>query len=80
MIYYGNKMDVVRFATELQLLSNEAWQSTTITRVDTSGAYSVSIATDMLSADTVEKLAQTYSLRPTVICLPSTPVGKFRRK
>lgn len=80
MIYYGNKMDVVQFATALQLISPESWLSTIATRVGTSGDYSVSVATDTLSAGTVEKLAQTYSLRPIVTLPGNILAGRFQQK
>lgn len=67
MIFYGNKMDCVQFATDLQIALPDAWLSTTITRVGTSGVYSVSTAIDGLSDDTVEKMARTCSLRDTPI-------------
>lgn len=80
MIYYGNKMDVVAFATALQLLSESAWQSTTITRVAKSGVYSVSIATGTLSEDTVKTTAQNYSLQLTNTSPRNTRGGLSLRK
>ena len=80
MIYYGAKMDVVRFATALQAFSENAWQSTTITRVGKSEVYCVSTAIDGLSDGIVEKQAQTCSLRPTVTSQEITPVSVFQRK
>jgi hypothetical protein len=80
MIFYGNKMDVVRFATALQLRSASAWQSTTITHLGSSEVYSVFIVTDTLSADIVEKEAQNFSLRPTNISAAITRAGLSRIK
>jgi hypothetical protein len=80
MIFYGSKMDVVRFATALQLLSKDVWPSITITHLYKSEVYSVSIATDTLSVDTVEKEAQNYSLRPTATLPKNTQVGLHRVK
>lgn len=80
MKFYGPKMDVVQFATALQLHSPDVWQSTTITRVGSSEVYSVSIATGILSEDIVKKEAQIYSLRLTNTSPASTPVSKFLRK
>lgn len=65
MIFYGSKMGVVGFATALQKLSENAWQSTTITRVGKSEVYSVSTAIDGLSDVIVEEQAMLFSLRPT---------------
>lgn len=72
MIFYGSKMDVVRFATEVQQSLEKDLPLTTITRVGKSEVYSVSIVTDGLSEDTVENLAQTCSLRATVTSSPTT--------
>lgn len=80
MIFYGNKMDVVRFATALQLLSPDAWLSTTITRVGRSGVYSVSTAIDGLSAGTAVKLARDYSLQDTNTSHPTIRDISSRRK
>lgn len=80
MKFYGPKMDVVQFATALQLLSESAWQSTMITRVGQSEVYSVSIATGTLSDDIVKKEAQNYSLQLTDTSSGTTPVSRFRRK
>lgn len=80
MQYYGLKMDAVQFATDLQKHSENAWQSTTITRVARSEVYCVSIAIDGLSVATVETLALTYSLRPTNTWLLNTPAIKSLKK
>lgn len=80
MIFYGSKADVVQFATDLQKLSESAWESTTITRMGTSAAYSVSIATDTLSDDIVKEVAMRYSLRPTTTSDLNTLGGSFPRK
>lgn len=80
MIYYGSKMDVVRFATALQLLSKDVWPSITITKVGSFGDCSVSIVTDLLSDDIVEKEAQTYCLRRTNTSQPITRAGLSRVK
>lgn len=80
MIFYGNKMDAVQFATALQLLSANAWLSTTITRVGTSEVYCVSTAIDGLSDDIVKKLARDYSLQPTNTSSGNTRVTQFQRK
>ncbi len=69
MLYCGNKMDVVRFATDLQLRFGKDSQLTTITRVGKSGVYSVFTVTDTLSAATVRTVAQTYSLQ----LIPTSP-------
>ena len=65
MIYYGDKMAVVEFATALQKHSADAWQSTTIMRVGKSEVYSVSIAIGILSVDIVAKEARNFSGRLT---------------
>lgn len=80
MKFYGLKMDVVQFATALQLHSASVWPSITTTRVGKSEVYCVSIVTDILSDDIVKKEAQIYSLQPTNIWSESIPVSKFRRK
>jgi len=80
MKFYGPKMDVVRFATALQLHSPDAWQLTTITRVGSSEVYSASIVTGILSEDIVKTEAQNYSLRPTNTSSENTPASRFRRK
>jgi hypothetical protein len=80
MIFYGLKMDVVRFATALQLHFGKDLQLTTITRTASSGVCCVSIVTDMLSVGIVEKEAQIYSLRPTNTWLENTPVITYPRR
>lgn len=80
MIYYGAKMDVVQFATKLQLLSEEVWPLITVTKLGSSEVYSVSGVINMLSEDTVEKLAQTYSLRPTNTSPVTIPAIRSLRK
>lgn len=80
MIFFGLKMDVVRFASELQLLSESVWQSTTITRVGKSAVCSVSIATDTLSVSTVEDLATACSLQLTNIWFDDTPAKLSLRR
>jgi len=80
MIYYGLKMDVVRFAAVLQLHFGKDLQLTTITALGSSEVCCVSIATDTLSEDIVKKEAQNFSLQPTNIWSGSIPGGKFRPK
>lgn len=80
MIFYGSKMDVVRFATEVQLTLEKDLPLTTITRVGRSGDYSVSIATDGLSVVTVVNLARTYFLRDTDTSHPTIQDISSRRK
>lgn len=80
MTYYGLKMDVVRFAAKLQVLSNENSLSITITRLGRSGVYSVTIATDTLSAGTVAREAVNYSLLPTNISRETTSALSFLPK
>lgn len=80
MDYYGLKMDVVQFATELQVRSGSASLSTTITRQGKSAVYCVSIATDTLSVDTVEELATIYCLQLTNIWSENTPDTSLPRK
>ena len=80
MIFYGAKMDVVRFATDLQLRFGKDLQLTTITRVGKSEVYSVSTATDTSWAATVKGIASTYSLQPTLILPANTPATPYRRK
>jgi hypothetical protein len=79
MIYYGLKMDVVRFATALQLHFGKDLQLTTITSLGSSGVFSVSIVTDTLSESIVVKEAQNYSLQLTNIWSGSTLGGKSRK-
>lgn len=67
MIYYGLKANVVQFAIDLQVLSENDSQSTTITRVGKSAVYCVSIATATLSVETVETVAQACYLERTNI-------------
>lgn len=80
MIYYGLKMDVVRFATALQLHFGKDLQLTTITKVGSSEVCSVSIVTDTLSAVIVGKEAATYSLQPTNIWLKNIQAIKSPSK
>jgi hypothetical protein len=80
MIFYGDKMGVVQFATRLQVLSKDGLPSITITRVAKSEVYSVSIATGTLSVDIVETEAANYSLQPTNIWLKRTPALSFLKK
>jgi hypothetical protein len=63
MTFYGNKMDVVRFATDLQLRFGKDSELTTITRAGTSGGYYVSTVIDTSSDAIVKKMAQACSLR-----------------
>ena len=80
MIFYGLKMDVVEFATALQLRFGKDSPSTMITRVGKSEVCSVSIVTDISSDVIVANMAQDYSLQPTNIWSETTPVSKLRRK
>jgi hypothetical protein len=80
MIYYGLKMDVVRFATALQLHFGKDLQLTTITSLGSSEVYCVSIVTDTLSEDIVKKEAVNFSLQLTNIWSGSTTGGKSPRK
>lgn len=80
MIFYGSKMDVVRFVLELQKHFENGSPSITITRVEKSAVYSVSIVTDGLSEDTVKNLAQSYSLQDTNTSQPNTAAGLFQRE
>lgn len=75
MRFTGSKMDVVRFVADIVVLSKNVSASITITTLGSSEDCSVSIATDMLSADTVEKVAQNYFARHTNTSLLITQVG-----
>jgi hypothetical protein len=65
MRFTGNKMDVVRFVADLVVLSRNASASITITTLGSSEDCSVLIATDTLSEDIVEKVAQNFLDRHT---------------
>jgi hypothetical protein len=80
MIYYGLKMDVVRFATALQLHFGKDLQLTTITVLGSSEVCCVSIVTDTLSEDIVKKEAQNFSLQLTNIWSGSPSGGKSHLK
>lgn len=80
MIFYGSKWDVVRFAVEMQRSFEKDLPSITITRVEKSEVYSVYIVIDGLLEDTVEKLAQTYSLRDTNTSQPNTVAISSRKR
>lgn len=80
MRFTGSKMDVVRFVADIVVLSKNVSASITITTLGSSEDCSVSIATDMLSADTVEKVAQNYFARHTNTSLLITQVGQFHLK
>lgn len=80
MLYYGLKMDVVRFATALQLHFGKDLQLTTITRTGRSEVCSVSIVIDTLSVAIVEKEAVSCSLRLTNIWSKTTPATVSRRR
>lgn len=59
MIFTGNKMDVALFVTAILQRFGSSCQSITITKAGRLGAYFAHIATDTLSVDTVERVAQT---------------------
>lgn len=80
MLYFGNKMDVVGFATALQLRFGKDSQLTTITRVGKSEDYSVSVVTNSSSEDIVKELAATYFLRPTLTLPVNIRAGLSRIK
>lgn len=75
MTFYGSKMAVVQFATELQIRFGKDSQLTTITRQGKLGDYSVLTAIDTLSVDIVKQLAQTCCLRRTRTLSRNTQVG-----
>ena len=75
MRFTGNRMDVVRFVADIVVLSRSASAWITITTRGSSEDCSVSIVTDLLSADIVEKVAQTYFERHTNTSLQITQVG-----
>lgn len=67
MTYYGSKMNVVQFATALQLHFGKDLDLTKITRIgNTPDTYAVSVLTDAASATVVGKEAATYNLSPTI--------------
>lgn len=80
MIFYGLKMDVVQFATALQLRFGKDSPLTTITRVGKSEVYCASTAIDTSSDVIVANLAQDYSLQPTNTWSENTPVMLSQRK
>lgn len=62
MTYYGNKLVVARFVSDLLTASNLDSLSITITPLETYEDYCVRIATDMSSEDIVRTLARIYSV------------------
>lgn len=74
MIYYGAKMDVCNFATELQKLQQD-YKITNLGNV-----YSVLIEDRIADTVTVEKLAQKHSLRPTNTSPVTIPAIRSLRK
>jgi len=73
--YTGPKKVVVQFVKELLRISNIDSLSITITKREKSADFSVSIATDTSSEDTVKTLAQTYSRLRTSTSSETTPAG-----
>jgi hypothetical protein len=66
MRFYGNRNNVVQFASDLQASFGKDSVLITITRLVTSEDYSVRIVTATLSADTVSAKAKSFSLTRTI--------------
>lgn len=66
MIYYGLKMDVVQFATALQLHFGKDLDLTRISRTYIPDTCCVEVLTDAVSATIVGKEAAIYNLRPNI--------------
>lgn len=75
MSFIGSKMVVAQFASDILTTFGLGWQSITITRTERYEVYSVSIVTDTLSGDIIEKLAQSYSNELTITSPGSIPDG-----
>jgi hypothetical protein len=74
-IYTLNRTVVARFVRGILVYSDIDFQSITITRLEKSEDYSVSIVIDMSSVNTVESLVQICLEEPTSISLGHTPAG-----
>lgn len=61
MSFIGSRKVVAQFADEVLKHSGKGFQSITITRLDTSGDFYVSIVTDTSSEEIVKMLARIYS-------------------
>ena len=75
MKFYGSKAVVAQFVDDLMNSSNVDWPSITITKLEKSEGYSVSIVTDTSSAGTAENLARIYSVALLSTSPPNTQDG-----
>jgi hypothetical protein len=64
MIFYGSSMNVAQFVSVIIPVFLSDLQSITITKLEKSGDFSVSIVTDTELADIVARTARVYSLLP----------------